>query len=145
VKRLLPLWLGVIYGCAPVGSAPMQRSVRCSPIGLLSEGTALSRSYRVLARVSSPSQGAPADRHHALALRACELGADAVVEVRDELLANGNGFGSVQSARVWPDDDAGNVISTGLAVVFTDHLPPPAPSPTWEFPATPSGRVTSAY
>lgn len=121
-----------LCGCASDrGSrqALLADSDRCRTIGLLVAGVDPGRPYRIIGALRATGDGAPSDRLRALQDQACKLGAEAVIEVREELRPNGNGFGTAGGDKVWTGEDGGSLSTIGTGVVFTDGRPPPAPLP----------------
>jgi hypothetical protein len=117
-RLLLVCWLA---GCATATPAAREAEraqlQRCAAIEIYPFGVSPPRPYRVLGPLEVSTDGNPAHRDHRLQERACQLGADAVIDVRDE-----------SPAGVQPMHSSGGgeerMSASGTAVAFTDGAPP---------------------
>ena len=117
------LFMGCAHSTPEERAAEQLRLQRCFTIDLIPEGVIPPRPYRVLGIVRVDSDGNPAHRDRTLQERACQLSADAVMDVRDERLPIDNEF------RLPARNQEQLVTSTGTAIAYTDVTPPPPPAP----------------
>jgi hypothetical protein len=80
----------LLAGCAhtpdalQAREAERARRARCATVELYQFGITPPRRYRILGPVSVESDGIPAHSDRALQDRACEIGGDGVVDIREE-------------------------------------------------------------
>ncbi len=116
------LVLGILCAAA-CATSPEQRSAerehaqRCARIEMYPLGVTPSRPFRVLGPLSVSSDGNPSRRDRSLQDRACQLDADAVIDVHDESAAQGVQL-STQSAQT------DSVTSSGTAVAYVEDKRP---------------------
>jgi hypothetical protein len=117
----------LVGGCAH--QTPEQREAerlkreRCARVEMYPEGVTPPQQYRVIGPVSAYNEGNPAMRERKLQQQACDIGADAVVEVRSEV--------AQRNVLVGPSYIYESVVSlSGTAVAYVTDAPPPTPPPT---------------
>jgi hypothetical protein len=107
--------LALSAGCATTAAerqAEQVRQQRCAAIEIYPTGVVPSRPYRILGPVTVPTGGGPVRRDSSLRARACEIDADAVIDVRDEvpLQAQGEPYGAAR-------EEQGSASGTAIAFV----------------------------
>lgn len=122
----IALVLAPLGGCAH--QTPAERAAeaaerqRCGSLEIYPSGVTPPRPYRVLGPVSADYDGIPSHRDQMLRERACGLGADAVMDVRESNpLAETQSIGGAQASAQSEAD--------GTAIRFTDTTPPTPPAP----------------
>jgi hypothetical protein len=111
-----------LVGCAHVSKqreAEIAVAKRCAAIEIFPAGMAPARSYRVLGPIGVNVDPIATHRDRSLQDSACQLGADAVIEIHDfRLEAQLGGPGFVQLEE-WVD-------VSGVAIAWADPAAPPA-------------------
>ncbi|HEY7954183.1 MAG TPA: hypothetical protein VII38_02785 [Polyangia bacterium] len=115
-----------LAGCAhqspEARAAEQARRQKCGAIEIYPNGVTPPRPFRVLGPVSADYDGIPSHRDQTLRDRACELGADAVMDVRES--------NPLASQSIGGNEAAAQSEADGTAIAFTDTAAPaPAPAP----------------
>jgi len=113
MNRMKWLILGIVLvgGCAhqtpEQREAERQKRERCARVEIYPMGVTPPRAYRVLGPVSTWNEVNPALRERKLQQQACDLGADAVIDVKTELRIDETAGGA-----------SGNEDTAGTAVAY---------------------------
>jgi hypothetical protein len=116
-----------IAGCARTPAeqaardAERQKRAHCGALEVYPMGVTPPRPYRVLGPVQVSANRNPSSRDRALRDSACGLGADAVMDVSEQV-----GLGTAQGATgglMAAADES--ITATGTAIAFTDVVTPP--------------------
>src|SRR4051794_25398723 len=91
MRRLVCLATLSFAACAAVNTDTRVEERACPSIGLLATGNSPGRPFQVIKRIESSPDALASNRHRSLVAQACREGADAVLDVKEELLPNGNG------------------------------------------------------
>jgi hypothetical protein len=107
--KYLLVGLFLVGGCAhqtpEQRAAEQQRREKCARVEIYPMGVTPPRPYRALGPVASYDGADPALRERKLQQQACDIGADAVIDVKPEM----------------GDRDG----TTGMAVAYVEETPPP--------------------